>query len=264
MIPQRLGVVVRQGVAQGFGSPRLLAQPGLEDAPGCLARAKARDADLPGDLAEGGVDGLLELLLIHLDRQLDLVALERLDHRFHSDPDFIEATESRDVWARGGRFGTPRWVATGRADRRGRPCHAGGGRSALTLSGRRPVHGAPSSTSTTAPVATPVGPGRAVSRWSTARSPGSRQRSPAQSPPRGGGPAGAQVEGRNPQGRRRLLWPGLWWQRNDLGSQLRTPQRMCWRHPPWRVMRGEGAVPSIRRAAEGTPRPLYILESSGE
>ena len=144
VIPQAPGSSSRAGRRGGLRTAPSPCPTGPRGCAGVPCRAKARDADLPGDLAEGGVDGLLELLLIDLDRQLDLVALEGLDHGFHSDPDFIEATESRDVWARGGRFGTPRWVATGRADRRGRPCHAAGGRSGLTRSGRRPVHGAPS------------------------------------------------------------------------------------------------------------------------
>src|SRR3954454_12421600 len=50
---------------------------------GGLARTEARDADLAGDLLEGLVQRLLELLLVDLDGELDLVALEGLDDGFH-------------------------------------------------------------------------------------------------------------------------------------------------------------------------------------
>src|SRR5437588_12834657 len=59
------------------------AEAGLDDAPGGLARPKARDAHLTGDLLEGLIQRPLELLLVDLDGELDLVALEGLDDGFH-------------------------------------------------------------------------------------------------------------------------------------------------------------------------------------
>ena len=79
-----VGVVLRQGVVQGLGSARPGTEAGLQQTPGRLAGAEPGDADLTRDLLERGIDGLLELLLVDLDRELDLVALEGLDSGFHS------------------------------------------------------------------------------------------------------------------------------------------------------------------------------------
>src|SRR5207253_5401264 len=48
------------------------------------AGPKPGNAGLAGDLAEGGVDGLVELALVDLDRDLDLVPLQGLDRRLHA------------------------------------------------------------------------------------------------------------------------------------------------------------------------------------
>ncbi len=84
LVPDGPGVVARQRVAERLLASHVLAQPGLEDPPGGLPGTEARDADLPGDLPKGGVQGPLELLLVDLDRELDLVALEGLDDGFHT------------------------------------------------------------------------------------------------------------------------------------------------------------------------------------
>jgi hypothetical protein len=49
---------------------------GLEHLAGCLAGPEAGQAHLTSDATEGGVEILLELLLLDRDGQLDLVALE--------------------------------------------------------------------------------------------------------------------------------------------------------------------------------------------
>src|SRR5205807_1207577 len=84
VVLERLAVVVGQRVAQGLLPSRLLAQPGFEDAAGRFAGAESRDAHLAGDLAEGGVEGALELRFVDFHRELDLVALEGLDDRLHT------------------------------------------------------------------------------------------------------------------------------------------------------------------------------------
>src|SRR5207244_3910200 len=71
-------------ISQSLVARRTLADAGLDDAPGRLPGTEPGYAYLPGDLAEGGVQGPVELLLFELDRELDLVALQGLDHRLHS------------------------------------------------------------------------------------------------------------------------------------------------------------------------------------
>ena len=85
VVPDGLGVVVGQGFPQGLLSRCLGAEPGLEDATGRLARPESGNADLAGDPAEGGIKGLLELLLVDLDRELHFVALEGLDDGLHGE-----------------------------------------------------------------------------------------------------------------------------------------------------------------------------------
>ena len=84
IVSHRLRVVDGQRVTKRLDPARLLAEPCLEDATRSLAGAETGYPNLPGDLAEGGVNILLELLLVDLDRQLDLVAFQRLDRGFHN------------------------------------------------------------------------------------------------------------------------------------------------------------------------------------
>ena len=79
LILDSLDVVVGQGVTERFLACHLGTEPGFEEAPRRLAGPEAGDAGLAADLAEGGVDGLVELGLVDLDRNLDLVALKGLN-----------------------------------------------------------------------------------------------------------------------------------------------------------------------------------------
>ena len=74
-----VGVVLGQRVAQRLLACDLGAETGLEQPAGRLAGTEPRDLHLAGELAERGVDRLLELLRGDRDVQLDLVALERID-----------------------------------------------------------------------------------------------------------------------------------------------------------------------------------------
>src|SRR5437763_3291369 len=76
---ERLDVEVGERVPQRLFSRNIRAEAGLEDAAWSFAGPEARDPRLAGDLAEGGVDRLVELALLELDGHLDLVALEGLD-----------------------------------------------------------------------------------------------------------------------------------------------------------------------------------------
>ena len=84
MLAHGLGQVLGDGVPERLLPGGGGADAGLEDPPGGLAGPEAGDARLAGDLAEGGVDGLVELGLVDLDRQLDLVPLQGLDARLHT------------------------------------------------------------------------------------------------------------------------------------------------------------------------------------
>ena len=79
MLLDRLGVVLREGVLERLAPGRLRADAGLEQLAGRLAGPEPGDADLAGDALERGVDLVLELCVVDLDRQLDLVALDGLD-----------------------------------------------------------------------------------------------------------------------------------------------------------------------------------------
>ena len=83
MLADRLGEVLRDGVAQRLLAGRGDADAGLEHAARRLAGAEPGQADLAGDLAERLVDVLVELGLVDVDRQLDLVALEGLHRALH-------------------------------------------------------------------------------------------------------------------------------------------------------------------------------------
>ena len=83
LLGEGLGVVLGQGVVQRLLAPDLGAQPALEHLAGRLAGPEAGDADLAGDLAEGVVDRLVELVLVDLDGELDLVSLEGRDGGLH-------------------------------------------------------------------------------------------------------------------------------------------------------------------------------------
>src|SRR5207302_2726727 len=78
-----LQVVVGHGVADGPfpGDPG--AEMGLEEPAGRLPGPESGDPHLPGQLAEGGVDGRLELAGGDGDPEADLVALQRFDCRLH-------------------------------------------------------------------------------------------------------------------------------------------------------------------------------------
>src|SRR4051812_1154145 len=78
-----LGVPLGQRLPERLLAGHLGAEPRLEDGPGRLARAEARDADLLGDALERTVERLVDLGLIDLDGQLHLVALEGFDGRLH-------------------------------------------------------------------------------------------------------------------------------------------------------------------------------------
>jgi hypothetical protein len=83
VLPDGLGVVAGQGLAQGLLARRALAEAGLEHPARCLAGPEPGQADLAGDALEGLVDGALELVRVDLDGQLDLVPLEGLDGASH-------------------------------------------------------------------------------------------------------------------------------------------------------------------------------------
>jgi hypothetical protein len=83
VLDDRLGVVLGYGVVQGLAPTDGRAEAGLQHPARRLAGPEARDAHLPGQLAERRVDVLFELDLVDLDADLDLVALERLDGCLH-------------------------------------------------------------------------------------------------------------------------------------------------------------------------------------
>ncbi len=75
----RLGVVLGERVAQRLVARDLGAHAGLEQAAGRLAGTEARHLDFLRQLAERGVDGLLEVFGRDRDVEADLVVFERFD-----------------------------------------------------------------------------------------------------------------------------------------------------------------------------------------
>ena len=57
--------------------------PGLQHPARGLAGPETGDPELPGELGERFVDGLLDLCFLHFDRELDLVALQWSYLGFH-------------------------------------------------------------------------------------------------------------------------------------------------------------------------------------
>ena len=82
-LTQRLRVVGGERLPQCLLARHPLADARLEHPPRGLPGPEARDADLSRDLAEGGLEGTVELLLVDLDGQLDPVALQGLHDRLH-------------------------------------------------------------------------------------------------------------------------------------------------------------------------------------
>src|SRR3546814_353390 len=85
VLDDRRGVVLGQGVLEGLRATHKGPEARFEDLAGRLARPEAGQADLLGDLLEGGGDGLVELVRGNLDGQLDLVPLEGFDGALHAE-----------------------------------------------------------------------------------------------------------------------------------------------------------------------------------
>lgn len=64
---------------------RTAADALVDDACGDLALAEARDGDLLSDVLVGMIDARLELVVFHLDGQLDLGRVQGLDGALHFD-----------------------------------------------------------------------------------------------------------------------------------------------------------------------------------
>ena len=83
MLAHRPGEVLRHCVTQRLLAGGTEADAGLEHLARDLAGAEARQVDLLGDRLESTVDVVLELVLVDLDVQLDLVALEGFQRTLH-------------------------------------------------------------------------------------------------------------------------------------------------------------------------------------
>ncbi len=89
VLDDRGRVVLGECVLERLLAPGEGAEAGLEHLAGCLAGPEARQADLLGDLLEGGVHRALELASVDLDGQLDLVPLEGFDGALHAEGECI-------------------------------------------------------------------------------------------------------------------------------------------------------------------------------
>ena len=83
MLPDGAGQVGRDRVTQGLLPGRGDADAGLQHPSRRLAGTEPGEPHLPGDLAERLVDVAVELVLVDVDGEFDLVALQGLQRTLH-------------------------------------------------------------------------------------------------------------------------------------------------------------------------------------